>query len=71
VDAIVWNKDRDPRLAITIEIDLDTPLSGPHSAADDDPCEGHVDGYTRRGIGSNRITMRWPSGMAGLQIATA
>jgi hypothetical protein len=66
VEAIVWNKDRDPRLTITMEIDLDTPLSGPHLAADDDPCEGHVDGCTRRGTGSNHITLNWPSGVQEL-----
>jgi site-specific DNA recombinase len=49
VEATVWGKDHDPRFSITMQIDLDNPLSDPHSAFDDDPFEVHVGASIRRG----------------------
>ncbi|MBW3633799.1 MAG: hypothetical protein KY456_12320 [Chloroflexi bacterium] len=54
VEARVWSKDHDPRIAVPMHDDLDTPLSDPHSAADDDLFAEHVGasirhGYARRG----------------------
>jgi hypothetical protein len=42
-------------------IDLDTSINGPRSESDDDLCAGRVDGYTRRGTGSNQcpVVLRW------------
>ena len=37
VEATIWNKDRDPRLAFTMQIDLDNPFSDLRSPCDDDP----------------------------------
>ena len=71
VEATVWSKDHDPRFSITMQIDLDAPLSDPQLAADDAPFEAHVGASTRRGTGSNRLIMRWASDVAGEQTATA
>jgi site-specific DNA recombinase len=49
VEATVWGKDHDPRFSITMQIDLDNPLSDPHLAADDAPFEAHVGASIRRG----------------------
>jgi hypothetical protein len=49
VEATVWSKDHDLRFSITMQIDLDTPLSDPRLPAGAALGEGHVDGYSRRG----------------------
>jgi hypothetical protein len=49
VEATVWSKDHDPRFAITMQIDLDNPLSDPHSAGDAALFEAHVGASIRRG----------------------
>jgi hypothetical protein len=49
VEATVWGKDHDPRFSITMQIDLDNPLSAPHLASDDAPFEAHVGASIRRG----------------------
>jgi hypothetical protein len=61
VEATVWSKDHNPRFSISMETDLDNPLSDPHSASDDDPCEAHVGVSIRRGCANNRapLILRW------------
>ena len=61
VEATIWNKDRDPRLAFTMQIDLDNPVSDLRSPCDDDPVEADVGASGRRGCANNRvqIVLRW------------
>jgi hypothetical protein len=39
----------EPRLAVTMPIDLDNPLNDPHSASDVAPFEAHADASIHRG----------------------
>jgi hypothetical protein len=60
-EATVWGKDHDPRFSITMQIDLDNPLSDPQLAVGDAPFEAHVGASIRCGTGSNRspLVLRW------------
>jgi site-specific DNA recombinase len=49
VEARVWSKDHEPRLLVTMQINLDRALSDPHSAAGDGPAAAHVGASIRRG----------------------
>ncbi len=52
VEARVWDKDHDPRFAITMQIDLDQTLNGPRSAAGGAPAGTRGHGCNRRDTGS-------------------
>jgi hypothetical protein len=44
-----------------MRLDLDEVLSGFRSEAGAAPAAAHVDGYTRRGTGSNLLVIRLPA----------
>lgn len=72
--ARVWSTDHNPRYEITLRLDalpVDIAVNDPRTDGGAAHGEGHVHGYTRRGTGSNRISMNLPSGVGFQLIATA
>ncbi len=49
VEATVWSTDHIPRFAITMQVDLDRALNGPHSGGGAGPGAAHVGANIRRG----------------------